>query len=167
MVCGDIPFILRVCRNYSEHILEMTDSLKIGTDPLGSASWVCLCTLCLLHGWVPTHPSPEASPCSWPCPPQSPHQISHQVEAQLLQLMTSCFFILTMAIKTHAQALFLYYLLRNLSTWLASFNQVTEHSLQTRSHLLTPGHCTEQVLSAQVASWDPRWVDFTDKAKES
>ena len=41
------------------------------------------------------------------------------------------FFILTMAIKAPTQVLFLYHSLSNFGTWFSSFNQVTEHSLQT------------------------------------
>lgn len=46
--------------------------------------------------------------------------------------------MLTIAIKTQAQASFLYYLLSNLDTRLTNSNQVAEHSLQKMNPPSTP-----------------------------
>lgn len=116
----------------------MTDSLQIGIDPLGVSLWNTAVHP-LPAAWLGAHASrPRSQPVLVALSsPASPPDFAPSGSTAVI-IDDQLFFIFTMAIKTHAQALFLYYLLRNIGTCLASFNHVTAHSLQTGSHLLTP-----------------------------
>lgn len=107
----------------------MTDSLQIGVDPLGAG---LMPVRVLPAAWLGAHASkPRSQPVlmalsSPASPPDFPPSGSTAVTVD-----DQLFFIFTVAIETHAQALFLRYLPRKAVTWLTSFNQVTEPRLQT------------------------------------
>lgn len=94
---------------------------KLVLAPEGSASRADVCT-------APPSPgsgAPKPALADRPVPPDFLPGGSTAVTVN-----DQLFFILTMAIKAPTQV-FLYYSLSNFGTWFSSFNQVTEHSLQS------------------------------------